>query len=117
MSRTIAIGDVHGCDLALAALLNHIAPGADDTVVQLGDLIDRGPNSSKAIDCMQQLALGCRVVQLIGDHEELMLDAYANESALARWLRNGGGATLASYGWSAGMAIHDLPQLQNTRCI
>lgn len=40
--RTIAIGDVHGCSAALAALVRAIDPTALDTLVFLGDYIDRG---------------------------------------------------------------------------
>jgi hypothetical protein len=43
--RTIAIGDIHGCSMALAVLLNSVVPGPDDTLVTLGDYIDRGPDS------------------------------------------------------------------------
>jgi hypothetical protein len=39
--RTIAIGDIHGCSAALAALLDAIEPGPGDTFVPLGDYIDR----------------------------------------------------------------------------
>jgi serine/threonine protein phosphatase 1 len=41
--RTIAIGDIHGCAAALAALLEAVRPGPDDTLVTLGDYIDRAP--------------------------------------------------------------------------
>ena len=43
--KTIIIGDVHGCDTALRALLDKVKPGAEDTLVMLGDLFDRGPDS------------------------------------------------------------------------
>jgi serine/threonine protein phosphatase 1 len=43
--RTIAIGDVHGCPAALAALVWAIDPTPLDTLVFLGDFIDRGPDS------------------------------------------------------------------------
>ncbi|WP_254513119.1 metallophosphoesterase [Anatilimnocola floriformis] len=111
MARTIAIGDVHGCDRALAAVLDRIAPSQDDVVVQLGDLVDRGVDSCSVIDRMMRLALRCRVVQLIGDHEELMLDAFNNPAALDRWLRNGGDCTLSSYGWSPGLPLREVPRL------
>ena len=44
--RTIIIGDIHGCDRAFAALLERarIEP-ARDTIVLLGDILDRGPNA------------------------------------------------------------------------
>ena len=41
--RTIAIGDVHGCSAALAALVRAIDPTPLDTLVFLGDYMDLGP--------------------------------------------------------------------------
>ena len=43
--RTIAIGDIHGCSAALRAIVEAIQPTADDTIVTLGDYVDRGPDS------------------------------------------------------------------------
>jgi diadenosine tetraphosphatase ApaH/serine/threonine PP2A family protein phosphatase len=45
MARTIAIGDVHGCLEEFQELLKLVSyrPGVD-TVVQVGDLMDRGPD-------------------------------------------------------------------------
>ncbi|MGH7137072.1 MAG: metallophosphoesterase, partial [Pirellulales bacterium] len=43
--RTIAIGDIHGCSSALATLIRAIEPRASDTIVTLGDYVDRGPDS------------------------------------------------------------------------
>ena len=43
--RTIAIGDIHGCSRALAALLDTVEPQPADTIITLGDHIDRGPDS------------------------------------------------------------------------
>ena len=47
--RTIAIGDVHGCSKALATLINRIDPSLTDTIVTLGDYVDRGIDS-KGVD-------------------------------------------------------------------
>jgi hypothetical protein len=70
--RTIAIGDIHGCRDALAALIDAIGPGPDDTLVTLGDHIDRGPDSRGVIDQLLALASRCRLVPLLGDHEEMV---------------------------------------------
>jgi serine/threonine protein phosphatase 1 len=43
--RTLAIGDVHGCNTALVTLLRQIRPVPADRIVFLGDYIDRGPAS------------------------------------------------------------------------
>jgi serine/threonine protein phosphatase 1 len=100
--RTIAIGDIHGCSDALAALLDAVAPDRDDTVVTLGDYIDRGPNSRGVLDRLIPLAARCRLVPLLGNHEEAFLDALREKDALRRWLTLGGADTLRSYGWLPG---------------
>ena len=45
MSRTIAIGDIHGCSIALEALIETINPQPNDTIIPLGDYVDRGIDS------------------------------------------------------------------------
>ena len=100
--RTIAIGDIHGCQAALAALIDTIAPGSEDTLVTLGDYIDRGAHSSGVVDQLIALARRCRLVPLLGNHEELLLDALRDITNLRRWLTLGGADTLRSYGWVSG---------------
>jgi serine/threonine protein phosphatase 1 len=100
--RTIAIGDIHGCSAALAALIDAVAPCPDDTVVALGDYIDRGPDSRGVLDLLIALAGRCRLIPLLGDHEEMLLDALRDKDALGRWLGCGGADTLRSYGWLPG---------------
>jgi serine/threonine protein phosphatase 1 len=100
--RTIAIGDIHGCLAALATLLAAIQPGPEDTVVTLGDYIDRGPHSCGVLDRLIDLARCCRLVPLLGNHEEVLLNALRDSTALRRWLTLGGADTLRSYGWVSG---------------
>lgn len=100
--RTIAIGDIHGCSDALRALLDAIAPSSDDTIVALGDYIDRGPNSQGVINQLIALRDRCRLIPLLGNHEEVLLDALKDKEALRRWLLIGGIDTLRSYGWAPG---------------
>src|ERR1700724_3741155 len=96
--RTIAVGDVHGCSTALASLIEAIQPTALDTLVFLGDYIDRGPDSRGVLE--QVIALGerCTVVPLLGNHEEMLLAALEGQSELRYWLKFGGTEALASYG-------------------
>src|SRR5581483_10963025 len=98
----IAIGDVHGCLAALNTLIDAIDPGPDDTLVTLGDYIDRGPQSRGVLDRLIALAGRCRLVPLLGNHEEALLDALRDITALRRWLTLGGADTLRSYGWVSG---------------
>ncbi len=96
--RVIAIGDVHGCATALRALLEVVEPTSGDTIVMLGDCVDRGPDSRGALD--QVIALGdvCRLVPILGNHEEMMLNWLDGHPQPDDWLVCGGAATLASYG-------------------
>jgi serine/threonine protein phosphatase 1 len=67
--RLIAIGDIHGCHLEFAELLAQLALTKDDRLVLLGDLVNRGPDSSKVID----LARAYRATCLLGNHELRLL--------------------------------------------
>jgi serine/threonine protein phosphatase 1 len=98
--RTIAIGDIHGCSRALATLLDEIAPGADDTLVTLGDYIDRGPESRQVLERLVALADQCRLIPLLGNHEILLLESLTSREAADFWRQCGGDETLASYGGS-----------------
>jgi len=100
--RTIAVGDVHGCSDALASILDAVVPGPDDTIVMLGDYIDRGPDSRGVLDRLIALAGQCRLIPILGNHEEALLDALGDRDALRRWLTLGGADTLRSYGWVRG---------------
>lgn len=97
--RIIAIGDIHGHLAALRALLEAIAPQPGDTIVTLGDYVDRGPDSRGVIDELIALSARCRLVPLLGNHDEMLLDICALKPDLMDdWLAFGGDATLASYG-------------------
>src|SRR2546430_524502 len=98
MARTIAIGDIHGWSAALAAIIDAVMPGPDDTIVTLGDYVDRGPDSRGVLEQLVGLAERCHLVPLLGNHEEMMLGAREGRDDLRFWLKNGGGDTLASYG-------------------
>lgn len=100
--RTIAVGDIHGCRDALAALLDAVRPTPADTVVTLGDHIDRGPDSRGVIDLLLALSARCALIPLQGNHEELLADALRDTVHLKRWLALGGADTLRSYGWQPG---------------
>ncbi len=97
-NRLLAIGDIHGYADALAALIKWINPTSEDTLVTLGDYIDRGPDSKGVIDELIDLEGRCHLVALMGNHEEMMLEARKNRSGFASWMTFGGDTALESYG-------------------
>jgi serine/threonine protein phosphatase 1 len=107
--RVYAIGDIHGRLDLLEALLASIA--ADDRArggdlethyIFLGDLIDRGPDSSGVVERLKAFAVEKPHVRfLMGNHEQVFLRAMAGDRRALRFLiRIGGRETLNSYGIS-----------------
>jgi serine/threonine protein phosphatase 1 len=75
--RTFAIGDIHGDLLHLRALVDHL-PALDDrdTLVFLGDYLDRGPQSAEVVDYLRvklRARTKAKVVTLRGSHEDAWL--------------------------------------------
>jgi len=99
MQRYFAIGDIHGCLDKLLSLLRRIdIDWAKDTVVFMGDYIDRGPASKEVVETVLGLrGRHDRVVCLMGNHEQMFLNwLEGREEQL--FLANGGRSTLRSYG-------------------
>lgn len=98
--RLFAIGDIHGCPDELSAILKAIAPVAGDTVVFVGDYVDRGPSARDVIE--QALDLECGPAECIflkGNHEDMMMSFLGMPGSYGEsFLFNGGVATLDSYG-------------------
>ena len=99
--RTFAVGDIHGELDALLTVLGKL-PELDehDTLVFVGDYVDRGPQSAQVIAHVRELARGPgpKVVCLRGNHEDAWLrviDAGWDEFVLPTG--NGCLATLRSF--------------------
>jgi bis(5'-nucleosyl)-tetraphosphatase (symmetrical) len=62
------IGDIQGCDSALQKLLDTIGfSPSRDTVVLLGDLVNRGPDSAAVLRRVQ--GYGASALSLLGNHD------------------------------------------------
>ena len=106
-ARTIAIGDIHGCLPALRAVLEAIDPQPDDTIITLGDYVDRGPDSRGVLDELICVQSRCRLIPILGNHDELMLEVCKGRtSLLGEWLLYGGDAAAFSYD---GRVPHGVP--------
>ena len=64
--QTLIIGDIHGCHAELLDLLDLAAIGADDLVVSVGDLVDRGPDPGLVVDLFRTRPSS---LALMGNHE------------------------------------------------
>ncbi len=80
-------------------------------LVHLGDYIDQGPDSAGVVDLLAAgpLVSEMSVVNLLGDHERMLLDGLGGDRAAATdWLWAGGREALASWGAAGGSAARRL---------
>jgi serine/threonine protein phosphatase 1 len=104
--RTLAIGDIHGCSLALDTLLAAVNLRPGDCIITLGDYVDRGPDSYGVLERLLALRQTYELIALRGNHDQMMLDARDSGRVLTLWLQCGGSATLESYTQSGDLAEH-----------
>jgi serine/threonine protein phosphatase 1 len=108
---TIAIGDIHGNIAALRDLLTQVRAEAarGDSVVFLGDYIDRGPDSRACIDAILSFRSECEahVVCLKGNHEDWLLKAEANHFHHSWLLAMDAFPTIRSYSPEAERTLRD----------
>jgi calcineurin-like phosphoesterase family protein len=106
---TFAIGDIHGNLAALDGLLRRIEPDLrpGDTVVFLGDFIDRGPETRGCIDRVLALRASSRaqVVALLGNHEDWMLRSMRDHGRHSWILGMEALPTIASYSPAAARSL------------
>ncbi len=100
--RVCVIGDVHGRSTEFRELLEHLVKGAGDhdrnLLIQLGDLVDRGPDSLGALDIATDVVDDPQrwgfdeVVPLMGNHEQMLRLALEGLPDFDPWiwLHNGG---------------------------
>ncbi len=112
--RVYAIGDIHGRDDLFAQMIDMIRADnakrhpAKITLILLGDLVDRGPDSAGVVDRAMRLKDEFPDTRLlIGNHEECFLAALTGDVRRLRYfMRIGGDATIRSY-WRDDASLAD----------
>lgn len=96
--RTIIVGDIHGeCDKFESLLIKIDFSEADDRLILLGDLIDRGQGSCRVVSLATELkkVMDDRLIILRGSHEKMLLSDSPKDKILRRIV--GYGATVRSF--------------------
>lgn len=108
---TIAIGDIHGHRPALEDLLSKIAGGVTegDTVVFLGDYLDRGPDSKGCVDAILDFKrwINVEVACLLGNHEDWFLRTRRNYGDHSWLFGMDGLTTISSYSVEAEQVLRE----------
>lgn len=109
MNRTLVLGDIHGELSLLEKVLDkaNFSP-ADDKLIVLGDIVDRGANPKETLRYLISLSEIADTVFLKGNHEEMAIEFVqaqlcsknkAWKNHIKEWYyRNGGKTTVESYG-------------------
>lgn len=106
-----AVGDIHGDLTLLTKMRSELASrcSSGDTIVYLGDYVDRGPESFGVVDCLCSPIPDVTEVFLMGNHERFFIEALdpainprqskmeLGISWYVAWLFHGGIQTLNSY--------------------
>lgn len=89
---TYVISDVHGHLRAFERALEMAAPGSQDAIFVLGDMVDRGPDPLGVITRARALPNAC---VLMGNHESMLLDTVleGDDLDMMSWHLNGGYVT------------------------
>jgi serine/threonine protein phosphatase 1 len=70
-----------------------------DSLFLMGDYIDRGQDSKGVLDYLIQLSeAGYNILPLLGNHEEMLLNAATDPAAHSLWYGNGGWQTMREFG-------------------
>ncbi|MEM6632344.1 MAG: metallophosphoesterase family protein [Bacteroidota bacterium] len=107
--RKFAISDIHGCSQTFRKLVEEVLKLThNDELYLLGDYVDRGPDSKGVLDFIMELREKEYTVNcLMGNHEQMMLNAWRDEEDVDLWLLNGGKTTLDSFGVTD---VEDIPE-------
>lgn len=95
---TFVISDIHGYNDTFRKALKFIKLKKTDTLILLGDLIDRGNDSKGVLDTVLLLIEnGFNIICLKGNHEQMLIEAFDSIQSKINWLKNGGDMTLSSF--------------------
>lgn len=88
LGRDLVVGDIHGCFSKLQAQLDSINFNPEkDRLFQVGDLVDRGPESPSVLSWLEKPWF----FPIRGNHEDMLMLFWANHIPADIYRRNGGG--------------------------
>jgi serine/threonine protein phosphatase 1 len=100
LKRTLVISDIHGCYDSFIDLLHKLRFDAEqDSLILLGDYVDRGAKSKEVVQLVLDMVEKEGVIAIKGNHDQRLVDVIANddEQARVKFFEHGGLQTLSSY--------------------
>ncbi|MDX1762613.1 MAG: metallophosphoesterase family protein [Christiangramia sp.] len=97
MSRTFAIGDLHGGLKALIQLLERIDLSPEDQLIFLGDYVDGWSDSANTVTYLIELSKQNSCIFIRGNHDDLAHKWLKGGEMNEKWLEHGGQSSLDAY--------------------
>ncbi len=97
MTRTLAIGDIHGGLRALEQILERAKVSQDDLLIFLGDYVDGWSESAQTVSFLIELSKTHNCIFMRGNHDDLTYQWLRDNTRNDTWLNHGGRSTLKSY--------------------
>jgi serine/threonine protein phosphatase 1 len=97
MSRTFAIGDIHGGLKALKQLLTRADVTSSDTLIFLGDYVDGWSDSPQVLSFLIDLGQKMNCIFIKGNHDDLLLQWLDSSRDNREWYKHGGESTVMAY--------------------
>lgn len=93
--RKFVIGDIHSHYDEMIELFQIVDFDVDnDTLISLGDLVDRGSNPLEVIETLMKIK---KFVHILGNHDEWCYQYLLNKNQPFEWISQGGQTTLSAY--------------------
>ncbi|PKG41317.1 metallophosphoesterase [Psychroflexus sp. MES1-P1E] len=97
MSRTLAIGDIHGGFKALIQVLDRAKVTRQDRLIFLGDYVDGWSETPELLSYLIQLKEERDCIFIRGNHDDLVLGWFKTGNSNPKWLQHGGDSTIKAY--------------------
>ena len=107
--RKVIVGDIHGCREEVLELLGSVrADWKKDMLIQMGDMVDRGPDPCGVLNVFREFKeeMGERCVLVRGNHEQILMECTRDPEQKDLWSLNGGSKTIRSC-WEWGQKLDE----------
>lgn len=93
--RKFVIGDIHSHHDEMIELFDHVKFDFEtDTLISLGDLVDRGPKPIEVIETLMRIK---KFIHILGNHDDWCYQYLKYQKEPFEWTTQGGRATLNAY--------------------
>ncbi|MGM0407459.1 MAG: metallophosphoesterase [Bacteroidota bacterium] len=111
--RKFVIGDIHSHYDEMIELFGKVKFNYDtDTLISLGDLVDRGPKPIEVIETLMKIK---KFIHILGNHDEWCYQYLLNNNQPIEWISQGGQSTLNAYKSDHEFQVRHIPFFEKAK--